>query len=97
MKLKMAKPVYRNPMFMCGVKAFGGPREKALSLDEEHKPYVRGARKYPHLPDAWSDTKFIRRKKSWKHRVKKRHQWMPHFIVPSEWAFIRDIRDWWWM
>ena len=90
----MAKLVYRNPHFNVGAKAFSGTTEKALSLDEEHKPYVRGSRKWKSLPDTY-DTKWIRRKKSWKHRAKKEHQWVKHAMHPTEWAFIRGMR-WWW-
>ena len=71
--MKVAKPVYRYDIW-CGSKAFGGAREKALSQDEMHKPYVRGRRKAKHLPDCWTDTKWIKRQKSWKHRCKKKKQ-----------------------
>ena len=93
---KMAKLVVRNPNFSCGTKSFQGTREKALSLDPEHKPYVRGRRRYPNLPDGRSDTKWIRIKKSWKYRTRKRKQWMPHWMTFREWNWLHDVKDWWW-
>ena len=93
--MKVAKPIYRNPnLGFCGSKAFSGTREKALSLDKEHRPYIRGSRMYPHLPNDW-DTKFIPRQRSWKTRVKKRHQWVKHIMTPGEWRWVRGIGDWW--
>jgi hypothetical protein len=83
MKLKVAKPCYRYDMW-CGSKAFGGPREKSLAQDSMHKPYVRAARNANNLPDAWDDTKFIKRQKSWKHRCKKKKQWMKHIMGALE-------------
>jgi hypothetical protein len=94
--VKVAKFVYRNPHLHVGAKAFAGTREKALSLDKDHKPYVRGARTWHHLPDSYDDTKWLVRYRSWKHRVKKRHQWVAHVMRPNEWAWIRGIRDWYW-
>jgi hypothetical protein len=92
---KMAKVVVRNPHFGCGTKAFAGTREKALSLDPEHKPHIRGSRKCPNLPDTY-DTKWIRVKKSWKDRVRKKRQWMPHWMSFREWNWLHGIEDWWW-
>ena len=89
--MKIAKPVYRVDDFWIGQKSFSGTREKSLAQDEMHKPYVRAKRNSNHLPDDWDDTKFIHREKSWKHRVKKRHQWMKHIMTLSEWNWIRDI------
>lgn len=92
-KPKMARLVYRNPHFNVGT--YSTHSEMAMSLDDEHKPYVRSKRNFSNLPDGYSDTKWIRRCRSWKHRARKRHQWMKHAMHPSEWAFIRNIRNWW--
>ena len=56
-----------------GKKAFSGKREKALQMDENHRRYSRPAQHLNNLPDAWTDTKWIRRQKSWK--VRRKNQW----------------------
>ena len=81
--MKIAKPVYKYDMF-CGTKKFAGPREKSLAQDEMHKPYVRARRNHNNLPDGWCDTKWIKRQKSWKHRCKKKKQWMKHIMGAFE-------------
>lgn len=95
---KMAKLVVRNPNFGCGTKAFSGTREKALSMDPENRQYVRGKRRYPNLPDGYSDTKWIkvRHFRCWKDRVRKKRQWMPHWMSFREWNWLHGIEDWWW-
>jgi hypothetical protein len=95
-EVKMAKLVVRSPHLSCGVKAFSNARLKALAQDEEHKPYVRAKQNAAHLPDAWDDTKWIRRMKSWKYRCRKKHQWMPHWMTFSEWNWLRDVSGYWW-
>ncbi len=79
--MKVAKPVIQLDHFVrnksCCMK------ERALSLDEMHKPYVRGSRKSNNLPDSW-DTTWIRRQKSWKYRCRKKHQWEKHKKKPAE-------------
>jgi len=89
--MKIAKPVYRFDRWIGDKRCC--QREKALSQDEMHKPFVRPKRNKNNLPDSW-DTKWIKRRKSWKHRVKKKKQWMPHIMSVFEWKYIRDIR-WW--
>lgn len=91
----MAKFVYRNPHFSVGSKAFGGTQEKSLCQDEDHKPCIRAKRNASHLPDGWDDTKFIHWKKSWKHRVRKKKQWMPHIMSIAEWKWVHGISEWW--
>jgi hypothetical protein len=95
--IKMAKLVMRNPHFHCGTKAFAGSYEKALSQDEDHKPYVRPSRNASNLPDSWDDTKWIlvKRYRCWKDRVKKQKQWEPHWSSMREWKWLRGIEDWW--
>jgi hypothetical protein len=94
--VKMAKLVVRSPHMSCGTKAFAGPRLKALAEDEEHKPYVRGKQRANSLPDSDCDTKWIsvRRFRGWKDRVKKKHQYIPHWSSLREWKWLRGIGDW---
>ena len=50
-------------------------REKKKSVDEEHKPFIRGKRTTNNLPNSWN-TQWIRRpKKSWKEKTKNKHQY----------------------
>jgi hypothetical protein len=94
--VKMAKLVIRNPHFgFTGAKAFAGPRLKALAQDEDHKPYVRAKQNANHLPDSWDETKFIKTRKSWKYRVKKRRQWTPHWMTFREWHWLHGTWNWW--
>lgn len=67
--------------------------ERRLSVGDEHKPYVRPKR-FNDLPDSW-DTQFIPRIKSWKHRARKRKQWMAHVMPVAEWKWIRGLTTWW--
>ena len=89
--MKIARPVYRYGMWI-GQKSCC-QREKALSQDDMHKCHVRTKRNRNHLPSSW-DTKFIKRQKSWKHRVKKKKQWMSHIFSVGEWEGIRGL-SWW--
>ena len=55
------------------VRHYGGKKEKALA--ERDKEYIRAKRNKNHLPDSWTDTRWIRRSKSWKARSKANHQY----------------------
>lgn len=58
---KKAKDWIRNGLY---IGKYGNYQEKKLNQDEEHKPFVRGKRQ--NLPDGYTDTKWIKRPKSWK-------------------------------
>lgn len=77
--MKIAKLIYK---FDIWVRHFSCKKEKALSLDEDHKQYIRAKRNKNHLPDSWTDTRWISKIKSWKNRSKVKHQYEPH--VQSE-------------
>lgn len=92
--MKIAKPIYRSKSeFWVGAYMTGIHRERCKAVDEEHKPYVRCARNEHHLPDGFTNTKWIRRKKSWKHRVKKKRQWVKHFV---SWFEEKLFSEGWW-
>ena len=55
------------------VRHYGGKKEKALA--ERDKEYIRAKRNKKHLPDSWTDTRWIKRCKSWKARSKANHQY----------------------
>jgi len=52
-------------------------QERKYACSPEHKPYVRGKRRLPYLPEAWDDIYASNKynKRSWK-KIKKRKQWM---------------------
>jgi hypothetical protein len=51
-------------------------REKALAEDPDMKPYIRAKRNRRNLPeDGQTDTKWIKRQRTWKSKSKKK-QWM---------------------
>ena len=59
-------------------------KERLLSVDEEHKPYIRSKRSINYLPNSW-DTQWIRRpKKSWKEKSKNKHQYDKVYHTLSE-------------
>jgi hypothetical protein len=68
-------------------------RERLLSVDEEHKPYIRGKRSTNYLPNSW-DTQWIRRpKKSWKERSKNKHQYDKVYHTLSEKVNNYELKD----
>ena len=77
--MKLSKLIYIIDRW---ARRFSSKREKALSLDEDHKKYIRAKRNKNHLPDSWSDTRWIPKIKSWKNRSKVSHQYEKH--VQSE-------------
>lgn len=90
-KLKIAKPIVEYEWF-CGQK-WQDMNEKALSVDPEHKPYVRGARSFPNLPDGWDDTKWIdvKRYRTWKCKSRNKKQFMKVKAGPIGW--VRNFKD----
>jgi hypothetical protein len=68
-------------------------RERLLSVDEEHKPYIRSKRSTNYLPNSW-DTQWIRRpKKSWKERSKNKHQYDKVYHTLSEKVNNYELKD----
>lgn len=72
----MSKGTGIGPCFL-GEVAFDGRREKELLCDPDHRRYSRGARHESSLPDSDTNTKLIKKLKSWKHRTKRERQWIP--------------------
>ena len=52
--------------------------EKAKNSDPEIKQFIRSKRLPKNLPDSFTDTKWIKRDKSWKSRCRKEKQWIRH-------------------
>ena len=90
--LKQPKKYYRG-VWGTGCdrrKKSGFHREIALACDEEHIPLIRGKRNKRALYN-YSDFSYEREAEprpiqlSWKHRCKKRHQWVKHHYSFFEW------------
>ena len=88
--MKIAKPVYKYDWF-CGNKSFANGKLKSLAQDSMHNPYVRAKQNGNNLPEGW-DTKWIKRQKSWKHRSKKKKQWVFHKKSDNEIKFVMKKR-----
>lgn len=75
-KLKL---IYRKRFIakagICGSKSNCVDERRAYYNAIEEGVAVRPARNPQHLPDSWTDTKFIKRIKSWKHQVKQPKPW----------------------
>lgn len=61
-------------------------RERALA--ERDKEYIRSKRSVKYLPDAWTNTRWIKRKKSWKATSKKSKQYNEHKLSNYELRFF---------
>jgi hypothetical protein len=80
--IKKSKPIYHFDSLV-GIKK-NCKNERRMLYDEESKHLIRGKRRKSHLPDSYSDTKFIKRYKSWKSRCKKLKQWVLHLPTMIE-------------
>jgi hypothetical protein len=77
--MKLSKLIYRIDLW---ARRFSSKKEKALAVSDEHKDFVRAKRNKTHLPDSWTDTRWIPKIQSWKSRAKTNHQYEKH--VQSE-------------
>ena len=92
--LKQPKKYYRYYLATSDRRRKAGfHREIALSCSDEHRPLIRGKRgkralyfysdfSYDREAEPWPD------QRSWKHRCKKRHQWVKHHYSLHEQAFL---------
>lgn len=82
--LKQPKKYYRYEFVSSDRRRKAGfHREMTLACDEEHLPFIRSKRN-KHALFYYSDFSYEREaepwpdQRSWKHRCKKRHQWVKH-------------------
>lgn len=92
--LKQPKKLYRYYFATSDRRRKAGfHREIALSCSDEHRPLIRGKRgkralyfysdfSYDREAEPWPD------QRSWKHRCKKRHQWVKHHYSLHELEFL---------
>lgn len=88
--MKLSKLIYRIDKW---ARNFSSKKEKCLSADPENKEYIRAKRNLKHLPDSWTNTRWIHKVKSWKKRSKKKHQYEKH--VQSEYelnSFYNNVK-----
>jgi len=72
---KKAKEWVRNNI---SIGKYGTYQEKKTNEDEEHKPFVRAKRSSNNLPDGYTNTRWIKKSKSWKDISKNDKQYKQH-------------------
>jgi len=80
--LKQCKKIYNACFGWTGIRRTHN--EKIKNSDPEIRQFIRSKRLPKNLPDSFTDTKWIKRDKSWKSRCKKEKQWVVHKKSPIE-------------
>lgn len=67
-------------------------QEKKESVNAESKGLIRAKRNFKNIPDAYTNTRWIKKLKSWKHQYKTPHQYDQHRKqIPEELQEEQDL------